>query len=75
MALSIRRFRATRPEQRVVLRFRPRSSDKPCLAFPCNSAGEVELDRLSHRDLNDYLFARALLGRYYEFPVIEPAVQ
>jgi hypothetical protein len=51
----------------------PRSGGKPCLAFPCNAAGDVELDRLSHRELNDYLYARALRGRDYEFPVIERA--
>jgi len=72
MTTWYRPLRATRPDQPVVLRFVPRSGGKPCLAFPCNSAGEVELDRLSHRELNNYLFARTLLGRDYELPVIEP---
>jgi hypothetical protein len=63
----------TRPDPSIVLRFVPRASGKPCLAFPCNTAGDVELDLLSHRELNDYLFARALRGRDYEFPVVELA--
>lgn len=47
MALWFRRLQAPRAERCVVLRFVPRSSGKPLLAFPCNPAGEVQLDKLS----------------------------
>ena len=39
-------------------------------AFPCNGRGEVDLDRLSERARNNYLFARAMMGRDYAFPRI-----
>jgi hypothetical protein len=42
------------------------------LAFPCNAAGHVEMDDLNQQELNDYLFARALRGRDYSLPVVEP---
>lgn len=39
--------------------------------FPCNWRGEVDLDRLSERARNNYLFARAMMGREYAFPSIQ----
>lgn len=39
-------------------------------AFPCNGQGEVDLDRLSERARNNYLFARAMMGRDYAFPSV-----
>ncbi len=32
-------------------------------AFPCDSAGLVELDCLTERERIDYLYARAVVGR------------
>ena len=32
-------------------------------AFPCDSAGCVELDGLTERERTDYLYARAVVGR------------
>jgi hypothetical protein len=40
-------------------------------AFPCNARGEVDLDRLGERARDNYLFARALMGRDYSFPRVE----
>ena len=42
------------------------------LAFPCDAAGRVDLDALGERALNDYLYARAVIGRELTRPVIEP---
>jgi hypothetical protein len=67
-----RPLHATRAKQRVILRFVPRYGGKPLLAFPCNAAGQVVMDDLSQQELNDYLFARALRGRDYSLPVVEP---
>lgn len=33
------------------------------LAFPCDAQGQVDLDGLSERARNNYLFARAMVGR------------
>lgn len=32
-------------------------------AFPCDAAGQVDLDCLSERSRNNYLYARAAVGR------------
>lgn len=52
------------------LRFHPITESVQCLAFPCDAAGRVDLDALSERARNSYLFARALMGRDYAFPAI-----
>lgn len=41
------------------------------LAFPCDSRGQIALDALTERARNNYLFARALVGRCFARPVIE----
>lgn len=38
------------------------------LAFPCDAAGQVDVDALSARGRNNYFFARAMLGREYATP-------
>ena len=43
------------------------------LSFPCDAAGEVQMDRLSARALNNYLLARALTGREYGWPSVHAA--
>ena len=54
----------------VELRFVHRGNDRESLAFPCDAAGRVDLDALDERRRNEYLFARALMGRDYAFPVM-----
>lgn len=39
-------------------------------SFPCDGAGHVDLDALSDRARNDYLFARAMVGREHDLPRI-----
>lgn len=41
-------------------------------AFPCDGQGHVDLDALSERDRNNYLYARAMVGREVAFPRINP---
>ncbi len=53
------------------LRFQPLIRDGRMLAFPCNPQGRVDLDTVSDRTKNDYLFARAMIGRDYAVPVIQ----
>ncbi|NRF71685.1 hypothetical protein HLB44_32325 [Aquincola sp. S2] len=52
------------------LQFLPRAAGRRLLAFPCNPSGQVEIDLLSAQARNDYLFARALRGRDYAFPIV-----
>ena len=45
--------------------------DGQCYAFPCDPAGHVDMNQLSDRARNDYLFARALVGRDMAAPAME----
>ncbi|MGM9483952.1 hypothetical protein ACS5PN_22330 [Roseateles sp. NT4] len=40
------------------------------LAFPCDARGGVRLDSLSEKALQNYLFARAVVGRDYASPTV-----
>ena len=40
------------------------------LSFPCDSVGRVALDGLSERGRSNYLYARALIGRDFNLPVV-----
>ena len=44
------------------------------LAFPCDREGHVDLDRFSERVRNNYLFARAMIGREYAWPQVTPSL-
>jgi hypothetical protein len=52
------------------LRFVHHRDRHQSLVFPCNATGQVDLDALDERSRNLYLFARALMGRDYAFPVL-----
>jgi hypothetical protein len=39
-------------------------------AFPCDPQGHVDLDRLSDRARNNYLYARAMVGRELSVPAV-----
>ncbi len=39
-------------------------------AFPCDQVGQVDLDQLSERARNNYLYARAMVGRELEVPAV-----
>jgi len=42
----------------------------PSLCFPCDERGAVELDALSDRARENYLYARAVVGLEYAFPSV-----
>jgi hypothetical protein len=42
-------------------------------AFPCDPTGQVDLDQLSERARNNYLFARAMVGRELAVPDVRPS--
>ena len=39
-------------------------------AFPCDPKGVVDLDQLSDRARNNYLYARAVVGRELAIPAV-----
>jgi hypothetical protein len=44
------------------------------LEFPCDADGHVSLDTLSERALENYLYARAMVGREFAFPSVSPTM-
>ena len=39
-------------------------------AFSCDAAGTVDMDSLSEAAREDYLYARAVIGREYSIPAV-----
>jgi len=60
---------------RYELSFRPLSGEDGGYAFPCDGHGRVDLDALTERARNDYLFARALVGRLLAAPAVHPCTR
>ncbi|MFG6429368.1 hypothetical protein [Roseateles sp. LYH14W] len=52
------------------LRFESLFQSGRALAFPCDAQGDVSLDALSDRARQNYLFARAVVGRDYATPIV-----
>lgn len=42
----------------------------PTLCFPCDPMGRVDMDTLSAMGIENYLYARAMVGRQYALPAI-----
>jgi len=55
------------------IRFRSLFNEGRALAFPCDAEGHVPMDALSDRALNNYLYARAVVGREFARPEIRHA--
>ena len=53
------------------LRFPSLFPESSVLAFPCDPQGRVDLNAVSDRTKNDYLFARAMVGREYAMPIVQ----
>jgi len=54
------------------LRFQSLFSEGRGYAFPCDAQGRVDLDRLGDKLRLNYLFVRAVVGRDYGLPVVQP---
>jgi hypothetical protein len=52
------------------LHFESLYSEGRGLAFPCDAAGRVELDCMSARARDNYLYARAVIGHEYRYPAV-----
>lgn len=59
------------PRADYLLWFRSSTDEHRALAFPCDAHGRVDMDSLSERARNDYLFARTAVGREFEMPVVQ----
>jgi hypothetical protein len=55
------------------LRFRSLFNEGRALTFPCDAQGHVELDALSDRARQNYLYARAVVGREFATPAVLPS--
>lgn len=61
------------PSTQFELRFQSFFDSGRGFSFPCDREGRVDLDRLSDRARDNYLFARALVGRDLAVPAIRPS--
>jgi len=52
------------------LRFSSLFKEGRAWAFPCDALGRVDMDALSTRALNNYLYARSVIGREVAMPVV-----
>lgn len=50
------------------IRFQSLFHEGRALCFPCDDQGHVALDSLSERARDNYLYARAVVGREYAYP-------
>lgn len=55
------------------LRFQSLFDSGRGFSFPCDPEGQVDLDRLSDRARNNYLYARAMVGRELSCPAVKLA--
>ncbi|GAA4354525.1 hypothetical protein GCM10023165_45810 [Variovorax defluvii] len=53
------------------LRFEPLFLCRRGYVFPCNAQGQVDMDALSGPTLNNYLYARAMMGRELAWPCVQ----
>jgi hypothetical protein len=56
------------------IRFQSLFHEGRALSFPCDEQGQVALDSLSDRARDNYLYARAVIGREYAYPMVRPSV-
>ena len=55
-----------------VIRFQSLFNAGKSLVFPCDANGHVPLDELTERARENYLYARAVVGREFAFPAVVP---
>ena len=64
---------ALRPSTPYELRFRSLFNEGRGYAFPCDAGGQVNMDTLSDRARNNYLYARIGVGREFSVPIVQIA--
>jgi hypothetical protein len=63
----------TVPGSGYEIRFQSLFNAGRALSFPCNAQGHVQLDALSDRARDNYLYARAVVGREFAVPAVLPS--
>jgi hypothetical protein len=53
------------------IRFQSLFDASRALSFPCDERGRVQMDDLSERARNNYLYARAVIGREFAAPAVQ----
>ena len=56
------------------IRFQSLFKEGRALCFPCDEQGRVTLDALSERARDNYLYARAVVGREFAYPSVRPSL-
>lgn len=64
------RQRPRQPSAHYLLHFESLFHTGRGLSFPCDARGQVPLDELSEQALENYLFARAVVGHEFASPVV-----
>ncbi len=52
------------------IRFQSLFQEGRALTFPCDAEGHVQMDSLSDRARDNYLYARAVVGREFATPAV-----
>ena len=53
------------------LRFQSLFNEGRALTFPCDAQGHVDMDALSTRARDNYLYARTVVGREFATPAVQ----
>lgn len=72
MNTSIATHEATLPTG-FEIRFQSLFNEGRALSFPCDARGLVHMDSLSDRARQNYLYARAVVGREFAMPAVVPS--
>ncbi|MDP9044365.1 MAG: hypothetical protein M3O01_06105 [Pseudomonadota bacterium] len=56
------------------IRFQSLFNEGRALSFPCDAQGHVDLDDLSERARENYFYARAVVGREFACPCVQPVL-
>ncbi|MBS0454461.1 MAG: hypothetical protein JSS14_24460 [Proteobacteria bacterium] len=56
------------------LRFEPLFAGHRGFVFPCDAQGQVDMNSLSEKALQNYLYARAMMGRETAWPRVQPSL-
>ncbi|MEK8034129.1 hypothetical protein AACH06_25165 [Ideonella sp. DXS29W] len=58
--------------KRFELRFQSLFNQGRAMVFPCDEQGQVDIDALSERARENYLYARAVIGFEFATPAVTP---
>lgn len=58
------------PKPEHLLLFQSLGDAEPSCAFPCDPGGHVDMDTLSDAARENYLYARAVIGREFAAPAV-----